>query len=646
MNWLRRLLQRLFPASRAETRRKYETLELRLAELQNSLRERDEAMLAALAERDREAKEEAASLRAALETQRQWAEATFAAQEQGRDVALETQRERQEAFVRDELETYRRWAEAALAAQERSRDVALETQRQWQEAFVRGELEDYRRWEEAAMVAHQTWASDMTKGENYGVLQKEDQIKSMLESLWKEQRAALPGGVALPAVLEAKAYMDATERAVEQSLEELRQYAETVTKPLVVFCGDYVVFPNEGPRRFIDDLAALHPENDFLLLSEVSWFTPEETAEKIHIPFHIVPHAIGARYHAETIDIPLSEEELALIENTEALWEASMKARKHNPEVTENFAKYTVLTAYRYYSRVFQILVANRVFIFNNSFYLHQVVDHVVRAAGIRACCWEFGGIPGTLMMDEKGVLGEQYPARQYEQFRKLPVSAEEIRYASEVLIFLKSGRLNRHAEMRSAGVEELLRELKQRGRSVILFAGHYELNSGNYPYTERSKEIFAPVFSSGDKAVGFIGEMARRNGWEVIYKLHPLDNVSGHGLPDNVYVLKEGNIRELVDFADVTITISSGVSYIAMIRGKPAVILGYMDLRGKGCAYEAYELERVEPVIREALANGMTEHMKEMFAQHVARMNKYYWYDDNQPRELRYGRKIEQLEL
>ena len=91
-------------------------------------------------------------------------------------------------------------------------------------------------------------------------------------------------------------------------------------------------------------------------------------------------------------------------------------------------------------------------------------------------------------------------------------------------------------------------------------------------------------------------------------------------------------------------ITGLSSVSFTVAVRNRPVVIIGRGEMFGKGCVYEALEKEKIEKQIQIALEAGMTDHMRQMLIQYIARMVKYYLYDDNQPREMHYGRTVEQL--
>ena len=97
---------------------------------------------------------------------------------------------------------------------------------------------------------------------------------------------------------------------------------------------------------------------------------------------------------------------------------------------------------------------------------------------------------------------------------------------------------------------------------------------------------------------------------------------------------------------AAVTVTITSSVSFQASVLGRPVIVTGCTDTYNKEFTYECFDPEKLEETIKQAMREGVTEHMKEMLVRFIAQMLKYYLYDDNRPREIRYGRSIEQFEL
>ena len=661
MGWIKNKL----PESRAETQEKRQEMLVRLERCQEQLagleqgRDRFTEKISALELRLEQYMETQREwIAAALEEHRKWEEAALAAVSREQAAAQEAHRAWEEAAITAQslgfdssLESQRKWQEAALRTFGEEQAAAREVHRAWEEAAITAQslgfdssLESQRKWQEAALAGVQTWFSRAIKGEKASLTQSQDQVKSMLESLWKAERGALPNGNALPAVLEQKAYMDQTERAVEASLAQLRRFAETVTKPLVVFAGSYVIF-DMGTCGFIRRFAKQFVNYHTLLLSNVTWFSEAETAGKIDVPFSIVPQAIGARYLFETLEIPSNREVNNLFSAVPVLEDALAKARVHNPKITDSFARYIIATAFNYYSRAFEILHPDRVVTCNPYYYHHEIIDLAAKRLDIRTSYMSAANFPGTIFWDDYGEIGACLPAKEYLHFSRLPCSEEELQQAVKIKQYLFTSKLNHYQQAMDEQGALLLKTLKEREKPLVLFLGTLDVESGIYPYTEDSERDLLPGFSSCDSVALYLSGIAKKNNWELIYKLHPRAECRVT-LPQHIHLVGKGDINEYIKAADVIVAVYTSAVYTALVQDKPLVMLGYTALRGRGCVYEAYTRSEVEGAIKKALAEGMTEEMKQKFILHIAQMNKYYLYDDNQPRELRYGRKIEELDL
>ena len=156
----------------------------------------------------------------------------------------------------------------------------------------------------------------------------------------------------------------------------------------------------------------------------------------------------------------------------------------------------------------------------------------------------------------------------------------------------------------------------------------------------------YGSFFTTSEDAMTYISKLAKKNGWNLVYKPHPAMGRWGHSSTryknsTNVFYVNEADIYELIDIADVVVCMISGVSHIALTCDKPLVQLGHTPLKGKGCCYEPVDVGDIEAKIKEALRYGYTPEQKSAFVKHVAQVNKYYYFDDLAARPIRYGRSI-----
>ena len=181
-------------------------------------------------------------------------------------------------------------------------------------------------------------------------------------------------------------------------------------------------------------------------------------------------------------------------------------------------------------------------------------------------------------------------------------------------------------------------------GRPIVLYAGQNDYECGMQPYVESSKRYHSPIFRTSDEAAKYLAEICEKKGWNFVYKPHPImcrDSSIDTEMPSNVILVKQADINEIVELSDVVVTILSTTAYTSLIRKKPTVMLGYTQMKNQGCTYQAFTKEEIEKELQEAVQNGMSEAMSKKFVEHIARMNKYYLFDDMCDKVLRYGREI-----
>lgn len=295
----------------------------------------------------------------------------------------------------------------------------------------------------------------------------------------------------------------------------------------------------------------------------------------------------------------------------------------------------------KYIEIILKFLCPKAVIILGSFQISHRIFGKICEQHNIPVIYTHEGVLPGTLSFDYNGEMGKSLVALYSHKFKELYVSEEEIKRAEIVWEFLKKSGLNRKIQPNSEA-DEFRRRLVA-GWPTIFFAGQMDVSSGMVPYDEDTQTQISPVFKSSIEAGIFLSKICEKNNWNFIYKPHPSyikreeEKLLAH---DAIYVAT-GNINEIIDVSDLTITIVSQTSYIALIRNKPVLMLGYNQISGKDCVYECYRIEQIETIIKEALNKGFSDTQRLVFRKHIAQLLKYYLYDDNREREIRYGRKV-----
>ncbi|MDD6194955.1 MAG: hypothetical protein PUB19_08660 [Lachnospiraceae bacterium] len=309
----------------------------------------------------------------------------------------------------------------------------------------------------------------------------------------------------------------------------------------------------------------------------------------------------------------------------------------------EYSAKYYA-ALYKYaYEQMIQILQPDQVLIWNQFMASHMICDHVCKANGIPVEYIEYGVLPGTYACENLGQMGASYPARESEAFINLPVTEEQLQHADRVWAFLKASGLNRNKQ-NDDNVVSRIQSRMMKDRPIIIFAGNYDTDSGIVPYTEEAKAFHSPFFESSFDAMLYLAQLAERNQWNLIFKPHPLDieRIDVSRIPEHVIYVASGNLNDLIDYADVVVTIMSQTAYVSCIRETATVMLGYNQLRNKGCIYQPETKADIENELSKAIECGYTESQRTAFRKHIAQMCTYYLFDDNTDRELRYGQSVE----
>ena len=302
------------------------------------------------------------------------------------------------------------------------------------------------------------------------------------------------------------------------------------------------------------------------------------------------------------------------------------------------------------YSRqLIGIIKPKMILIWNKFSPWHIMLELVAKESSVPVVYMESGVLPGTLIFETEGQMGESYPATHSDEFCKLKVNEEDVNNAEIIWNKLNENKLNRWISSdASVYNDEELEKVKEQLNPewpTILYAGQNDFESGLYPYTEHTRRFHSPIFESSEEVAIYLGKLAKKNNWNLIYKRHPM--MRGKlvaELPGNIIVNDTINIHDAIDISDLVITILSQTSYVSLIRRKPALMLGYHQLNHKGCIYETNEKDKIESKILEALDKGFTDTQKENFKKHIAQLCKYYLYRDFTNHDISYGKNIDDL--
>lgn len=446
-------------------------------------------------------------------------------------------------------------------------------------------------------------------------------------------------------------------QTISENLDRVARHVEQYNgKSILFFCLTAYDALDKGLKRFFDEWS-VHQENGNLILAqEATWLSAKENSELVAIPVLSLPKfcgkgeylAEGAYYIQRNRFYPVEKEKFCdcedFVKADESLTLIAENLRLKYPKMLKGYEFLLVYYLNQYFGKLFKMITPLRIYLWNEFYAVHKLIEVVAKKLDICVRYIEYGNIPGTIQVDKFGQMGESFPATHSREFIKLKVSSKEIENAKTILHYLYLSKENRKKQPKGSAWG-LLKDRLVFGNPVVLYAGQNDYESGLRPYNCVSEKYHSPIFKSSDEAVIFLAEICKRNNWNLIYKPHPIMAKAGTALeaemPPNVLTVDNVDINEIIDMADVVITILSTTAYVGLIRKKPVLMLGFTHLKDKGCTYQAFRIEDVEHFLIMALHEGFSKSQRKAFAVHLAQMNRYYLYDDLQKKRIPYGKSI-----
>ena len=428
---------------------------------------------------------------------------------------------------------------------------------------------------------------------------------------------------------------------VNASLQMVRNDSSIVSENTILFFGH--VHP--CIYKTLNYIAEAMPKHRWL------YFAPPKrnVYRKIWFETYPLPDVFGSWSGSDGINIKVDECISEQIACNEYLNLTVMRMVKKHPKLQKGFVEYLVWEMHRYYSEVLSHVKPSLIMLWSQYQSPHCVIHEIAKNLGIPVVFMESGVVPGTYYMDEVGQYGASWVSQEPSKLLSLDVSPDELEFAESLIKKLYTEGSNRYEQKQSRYAAKTLARLNK-DRKTVFFAGDQDSGCGNYPFNDYSRKYCSPMFETSIDALRVLSHLAAKNDWNIIYKPNPLAYKAGSEskgkLPTNVCYISEGDINKIIDSSDLVVGITTSVTYLALIRGKPALTLGYTSLRGKNCVYEAFDVDSIEKEIINALSQSYNHVQKQAFIKHVAQMNKYYLFDNMDDRSLRYGRKVDEAAI
>ena len=188
-------------------------------------------------------------------------------------------------------------------------------------------------------------------------------------------------------------------------------------------------------------------------------------------------------------------------------------------------------------------------------------------------------------------------------------------------------------------------------GSHYLVHSGSYLRNPGETAIdtcAKWSKDhiLLSPSFRSNDEVIVKLLRLAEENDYRILYKPHPNESSPSFPTSDRLLIAPRANVFDCIRTAHVTLTILSSVSGLALIHGKPAIILGRMGLSGKGAAYELDEKDDLRYVIAQALDEGLSKLQERNWLDYATRSIRYYSFAYDEDVAKLIGRDVDEAAL
>lgn len=481
-------------------------------------------------------------------------------------------------------------------------------------------------------VSKDIWNGYSSKEKLYVACKKTGMLK-IAQFINRKVLRNKPAEVKIEKVISNKIVVDEWQRLKDVFDKAKKQFYGDIptNKRKIVFSGHVLEF-DKGICSYINTLQNQLENAEVLLISHATMQAFSKSNLLIQAKYYTLPYTFGINRYNKHVSVNVPEEIIEKIREKEYLVITEERIRQRHKDMGSGYPMALTWYLYNYYCEFLDYYKPDTVILWCEFYCGHNILKDICEERDIKVIYMEFGALPGTVALEESGQMGESDVATKWEEFLGKSVSDEEIGNGEKILKYLKETGLNRRTQIKTNVIEDFRKKYIP-GRPTVVMFGQNDYEAGIKPYTENSRKYHSPIFEGSDDAALFVEKLAIKNNWNYIYKPHQMMVRVGECLENSfsssVTWVGDSDINELIDIADVVITIVSQCGYVSLIRDKATVMLGYTQLRGKGCTYEAFNKNEIENIIKLAIENGYTEEQKEAFRKHTAQLLKYYLFDD-----------------
>lgn len=208
---------------------------------------------------------------------------------------------------------------------------------------------------------------------------------------------------------------------------------------------------------------------------------------------------------------------------------------------------------------------------------------HLCKELGVEYQIIERGHFPGTLSIDPMGQFGTGVPPRLVSHATTAPASENfEARFQKIRDWYDAQQEHVAYAKFQKRGTRDLdiMARARAQKRPVILVIGSNDQGGG--VVVADPDPLRVNWFKSSDEAFAIIRGLvsAKFPGALLVLRPHPSQTTQA---ADFVLVARETAMDDLIEAADVCITIATTASAICLLKDKPVLTLGLSELNGRG---------------------------------------------------------------
>jgi hypothetical protein len=271
------------------------------------------------------------------------------------------------------------------------------------------------------------------------------------------------------------------------------------------------------------------------------------------------------------------------------------------------------------------------IYLWNQFNAFHTIVSAILNRRQIPHGFFHDGLLPGSISLDIGGEMGESWVARHSDVFSSIPVTEEELRSATQYYHKLTEEGLSRHAQTESISVSRSLKQAGLNDRPLIFYAGQNDWHAGIKPSGLARRESHSPHFKGSLEALPTLDAMAGELNAAVVFKPHPLHRdkyafLQAHRYKNSL-ILNSTSFDVCIKQASVVATIASQACYAGLFAGKPVVMLGINQLRGKGLTYDLTGGSGMVNVFTRALRDPLRKKRERDLIRHIAQLQKVYLF-------------------